>query len=65
MMVLVCMERNEVERNTTFCVGRLTIIAIMLLAAAERRYIQNYIEDFSTNLSSFAIILLMSFIFVR
>ena len=31
-MVLVCMERNEVERNTTVCVGRLTIIAIMLFA---------------------------------
>ena len=37
-MVLVCMERNEVERNTTVCGGRLTIIAIMLLAAAGRGF---------------------------
>lgn len=35
-MVLVCMERNEVERNTTVCGGRLTIIAIMLFAVAGR-----------------------------
>ena len=37
-MVLDCMERNEVERNTTVCVGRLTIIVIMLLAAAWRGF---------------------------
>ena len=34
MMVLVCAERNVVERRTTVCVGNLTIILIMLLAAA-------------------------------
>ena len=64
-MVLVCPERSEAERRATVCAGKLTIIAIMLFAVAERGYIQNYIEDFSTNLSSFSIILLMSFIFVR